>query len=80
MFVAIAILLADEARPAARLLRNAFPEREDSPMTTHRFTVERIDVTTKGSFEQATAAFGHSMRGGGWWRSFPSDLGPFRSG
>jgi hypothetical protein len=26
-------------------------------MTTHRFTVERIDVTTKGSFEQATAAF-----------------------
>jgi uncharacterized protein (DUF302 family) len=26
-------------------------------MTTHRFTVERVDVTTKGSFEQATAAF-----------------------
>jgi uncharacterized protein (DUF302 family) len=26
-------------------------------MTTHRFTVERIDVTTKGSFEQVTAAF-----------------------
>jgi uncharacterized protein (DUF302 family) len=26
-------------------------------MTSHRFTVERIDVTTKGSFEQATAAF-----------------------
>ncbi len=26
-------------------------------MTIRRFTVERIDVTTKGSFEQATAAF-----------------------
>lgn len=26
-------------------------------LTNHRFTVERIDVTTKGSFEQATAAF-----------------------
>jgi hypothetical protein len=26
-------------------------------MTTHRFTVERIDVTTERSFEQATAAF-----------------------
>jgi uncharacterized protein (DUF302 family) len=37
--------------------RQAFPEREVSPMPAQRFTVERIDVTTKRTFEQATAAF-----------------------
>jgi Domain of unknown function DUF302 len=46
----------------ACLPRNAILEREDIPMTTggprlNAFTVERIDVTTNGSFEQATAAF-----------------------
>jgi hypothetical protein len=30
-------------------------------MTIHRFTVERIDVTTKASFEQATAALEKSV-------------------
>jgi hypothetical protein len=31
-------------------------------MTTHRFTVERIDVTTKGSFEQASTMGGGLLR------------------